>query len=444
MIGVVLAEKFRVERLLGEGGYGVVYAGTHLGLAEPIAVKFLKVESTGAEQFAREARILFSLAHPAIVRMYDVGEVQRGMARVPWVVLELLSGPTLEEELVTRRAQGRHFTVQELQRLFLPILDGLAFAHGRGIAHRDIKPANIVLSRPSPGREEPKLLDFGTARSQAAAFQTSAGHTGFTPLYAAPEQWDPTISQPGAATDVYAMGLTMLECASLQRAFAGADNVGALMRAVMSGTGRPSLMSARPDLPPALHAVIERATAVNPQARFRDAGELRVATEQALSGMAASGGLGGGASAGEPRSKHGAAGVCGEHDQRAVRGVAAHVRAAHAGAAHASAGGRKKWGGHCGAGGVAGGAAAGGGRCGACGRGLRAVVQRGEAERGGRGLHAARGGGAFASHGAAQGRVRHGERGQGDASAPHGGGRVLAEDAALERRAHGGPDGASP
>ena len=289
MSGVVLAEKFRVERLLGEGGHGVVYAGTHLLLNAPIAVKFLKVESAGAEQFLREARILFSLSHPAIVRMYDVGEVARtpghgaaAGARMPWVVLELLSGPTLEAELDVRRAQRRHFTAAELRAIFIPVLDGLAFAHARGVMHRDIKPANILLSRPSPGREEPKILDFGTARSQASAFQAAAGNTGFTPLYAAPEQWDSSIAQPSPATDVYSVALTMLECATLERAFGDADGVGALMRAVMSGAGRPPLRSRRPDLPPALHEVLDRAMGVYPTARFRDAGELRVAVEQAL------------------------------------------------------------------------------------------------------------------------------------------------------------------
>ncbi len=282
MMGVVLAEKFRVERLLGEGGHGVVYAGTHLLLNAPIAVKFLKVESGAAEQFVREARILFSLSHPAIVRMYDVGELPRGNTRMPWVVLELLSGPTLEAELASRRTQRRHFTAAELRAIFNPVLEGLAFAHARGVTHRDIKPANILLSRPSPGREEPKILDFGTARSQAVAFQAAAGNTGFTPLYAAPEQWDASIAQPSPATDVYSVALTILECATLERAFGGADDVGALLRAVMSGAGRPHLMSKRPDLPPALHEVLDRAMGVYPTARYRDAGELRAALEQAL------------------------------------------------------------------------------------------------------------------------------------------------------------------
>jgi hypothetical protein len=289
VVGQVLAGKFRVERLLGEGGFGVVYAGKHLVLDAPIAIKFVKIDgfatdpAGAAEEYLREARILFSLSHPAIVRMYDVGALQRGPLPEPWVVLELLTGPTLDQEIAQRRAQGRHFSAAELGQIFDPILDGLAFAHGRGILHRDLKPSNLALSRADTGRLEPKLLDFGTARSQLAAFQSSVGKTGFTPLYGAPEQWDPSIAPPSPATDVYAVALSLLEAATLQRPHSSADSLPAIMRAVLAGTGRPSLAQARPDLPPALDGVLQRAMAVHPSQRFRDAGELRGALAAALS-----------------------------------------------------------------------------------------------------------------------------------------------------------------
>jgi serine/threonine-protein kinase len=198
------------------------------------------------------------------------------------VVLELLSGPTLEQEISVRRRQGRHFSGNELLGIFEPILDGLAFAHGRGIMHRDIKPSNIVLSRGASGALEPKILDFGTARTQLSALQTSLGKTGFTPLYGAPEQWDPGIAPPTLATDVYALGLTLLECATLQRPHAAADSLPAIMRAVLGGTGTARVAEARPDLPRALDEVVARALAVQPAQRFRDASELRAALRAAL------------------------------------------------------------------------------------------------------------------------------------------------------------------
>ena len=290
VVGVVLAEKFRVDRLLGEGGFGVVYAGVHLVLGEPIAVKFIKIEglvsdpSRAAEEYLREARILFSLSHPAIVRMYDVGALERGTVRTPWVVLELLSGPTLEQEISQRRGQGRQWSAAELLEIFDPILDGLAFAHGRGIMHRDIKPSNVLLSRAASGRLEPKLVDFGTARSQISVFQESIGKTGFTPLYGAPEQWDPSIGPPTPATDVYALGLTLLECATLRRPHGAADSLPAIMRAVMEGAGDRGLSALRPDLGPSLGSVVERALARHPSQRFGDARELRAAVGAVLAG----------------------------------------------------------------------------------------------------------------------------------------------------------------
>lgn len=149
--------------------------------------------------------------------------------------MKLLSGPTLEQEISQRRQQARHWSARELEEIFDPILDGLAFAHGRGIMHRDIKPSNVLLSRAASGKLEPKLVDFGTARTQLSVFEPSIGKTGFTPMYGAPEQWDKSIGPPSPATDVYALGLTLLECASLQRPHGSADSLPAIMRALMGG-----------------------------------------------------------------------------------------------------------------------------------------------------------------------------------------------------------------
>ena len=294
VIGVVLADKFRVERLLGEGGYGVVYAGTHLVLGAPIAVKLLKVDlqssdaSRIADEYLREARILFSLSHPAIVRMYDVGALERRGAHIPWVVLELLTGPTLEQEIATRRQHGRHFSGAELREMFEPVLEGLAFAHERGILHRDLQPSNIVLSRAPSGKLEPKLLDFGTARSLTSVFESAVGKTGFTPLYGAPEQWDPKIGPPSPATDVYALALTLAEAATLEKTNRAEDGLPAIVSAIMSGANVPSLAAKRPDLPAALQALLARALAVQPAHRFRDGAELRAVFAAALSANAVS------------------------------------------------------------------------------------------------------------------------------------------------------------
>src|SRR5438128_2442343 len=126
LVGTTIADKFRVERVLGEGGFGVVYGGTHLLLNAPIAIKCLKPQGVApaqrehaAQAFLREARILFSLGHPSIVRLYDVGVLPVG--HVPYAVLELLSGATLQDEITTRRAANRPFTKDELASIFVPI-----------------------------------------------------------------------------------------------------------------------------------------------------------------------------------------------------------------------------------------------------------------------------------------------------------------------------------
>lgn len=285
VLGLVLADKYRVDRLVGEGGFGVVYAGTHLVLGLPIAIKLIKIDPTAsasgreAEAFVREARILFGLSHPNIVRMYDVGQIDLPGGRTPWFALELLSGPTLDREIAERRAQRRPMSAAELAQLFDPLLDGLAHAHTRGIVHRDLKPSNVALARADSGKLEPKLLDFGTAR---ADFQTVAGTTGFTPLYAAPEQWDRAVGPTSPATDVFSMGLTILEACTLERPHGRADTLGEILRAVMDPTSRARLAHARPDLPPALDAVLLRATAVRPEDRFPNAAALRQAFDAAL------------------------------------------------------------------------------------------------------------------------------------------------------------------
>ncbi|MBL8612500.1 MAG: protein kinase, partial [Myxococcales bacterium] len=175
------------------------------------------------------------------------------------------------------RRAGRHMSASDLRATFEPILDALAFAHARGVLHRDIKPSNIVLARAPSGALEPKLVDFGTARVQAAAFHTSAGNTGFTPLYGAPEQWEPSLGAPSPATDVYSLGLTILEAATLERPHAQADGLPAIMRAALGGTGHPSLSRSRADLGLGLDAFARRATAVSPSARFQSGAEMKAA-----------------------------------------------------------------------------------------------------------------------------------------------------------------------
>jgi eukaryotic-like serine/threonine-protein kinase len=280
LVGTVIADKFRVERVLGEGGFGVVYAGTHLVLGLPVAIKCLKTGDPAA--FLREARILFTLTHPAIVRLFDAGVVPG--RNIPYAALELLTGPTLLDDIEKRAPMKRQYGREEIAAIFGTILEGVAHAHEHGIVHRDLKPSNIMLVGDAV-KPHPKVLDFGTARDAVAALDTmnaaSLG-SGFTPLYAAPEQWDRARGQVSPRTDVYALGVTLAEMCLLAHPFPAPQSLSAIMHDTLDETRRPRIALARPDLPAELEAVVIRALRVRPEERHANARELLLDLRSAL------------------------------------------------------------------------------------------------------------------------------------------------------------------
>src|SRR4051812_41528585 len=158
--GDVIAGRYRLVRKLGEGGMGVVWVAHALTLGVDVAIKLMRAGMTdvdAASRMAREAQATATLAHPAIVRVFDHGTTALGD---PFLVMELVEGETLGA-LLTR--EKKLDVIQALQ-LTLPLLDGLRCAHERGIVHRDIKPENVLLARDPLGRVQPKLLDFGIAK----------------------------------------------------------------------------------------------------------------------------------------------------------------------------------------------------------------------------------------------------------------------------------------
>lgn len=287
LVGKVIADKLRVERVLGEGGYGVVYAGTHLLLGVSVAIKCLKPVGHAPEEklaaieaFLRESRILFGLSHPAIVRLYDAGVVAD--AGVPYAVLELLGGITLADDIAARAPTRRHYGREELVAVFGTILEGVAFAHERGIVHRDLKPTNLMLVAEG-SRVQPKVLDFGTARATVDVAPAGGSlPAGFTPLYAAPEQWDRARAPVGPPTDVYALGLTLAEMCLLRYPYDANLGMGAILRDTLDEKARPRIADERPDLPSAIEEVVLRALRVRPEERFADAREMRAAFRAAM------------------------------------------------------------------------------------------------------------------------------------------------------------------
>jgi len=197
--GLVLDNRYRLERPLGEGGMGTVWVGTQLALQREVAVKSL--HSTAPAQrtrLRREALALAAVHHPAIVEVYDYGETAGGM---PYVVMELVRG----ESIAARLDRVGAFSAEDAVILVLPLLEGLAVAHRAGVVHRDIKPDNVVLTA-GPSGLLAKLLDFGIARVERSVdgrLTTDGSFVG-TPAYMAPEQMRG--GETDERVDVWGMG----------------------------------------------------------------------------------------------------------------------------------------------------------------------------------------------------------------------------------------------
>jgi serine/threonine-protein kinase len=225
--------------------------------------------------------VLFSLTHPNIVRLYDVGTIALASATstptpIPYVVLEFINGVPLDQEIALRQSnRGPHFSRDELLTIFDQVLDAMSFAHEHGVTHRDIKPSNIMLIRAQSGIIA-KVVDFGIARVTSIVPDASTGAAPFTPRYAAPEQWDPTLGIVGPLSDIFALGLLLVETASLCPALPG-QSLTELLNAVMNPQRRLALRPLRPDLPADLETIANLATRTRPEERIRSAKELRSA-----------------------------------------------------------------------------------------------------------------------------------------------------------------------
>ncbi len=258
LVGVELAAKYRVDALVAEGGFGVVYAGHDLRLRVAVAIKLLKHGAAEGdtqrrafeETFLNEARTVARLRHPNIVRVHDLGVTQApDGANVPWMAMEWLEGATLQAELKRRRdARGTAAAMSPPQAVALlrPVIEAVAYAHEQGVVHRDIKPANIMLV---PGRRGavPYVLDFGVAkafapddrRSRSGETETgAAGAVGFTAAYAAGEQIART--RTGPWTDVHALALILSELLVGHRVYEGDDQAALLVCALREPRPTPA------------------------------------------------------------------------------------------------------------------------------------------------------------------------------------------------------------
>ena len=204
--GQRVAERYLLQEVLSTGGMGVLFRALDEATGERVAVKMLKpeyaLEPNRVARFVRETRIAAELRHPNLVTMLEVWTDE---AAVPFLIMELLEGRSLAQELDARGV----LPLDEALSIALPIIDALAAAHAVGIIHRDIKPSNIFLYRDGAGRTVPKLLDFGIAKWQDD-FETQTGFVLGTPGYMAPEQ--AMLGECSPATDVWGVGAVLYRC----------------------------------------------------------------------------------------------------------------------------------------------------------------------------------------------------------------------------------------
>lgn len=280
--GRVLDGKYRIDGFLTRGGMGAVYRATHVLLDKPVAVKLIKPELVSSpdivKRFQREARAAAQLSHPNIVTVHDLGQADDGTL---YIVMELVHGESLKAII---KNEGP-FAPSRAIEITRQICDGLALAHSQNVVHRDLKPQNVVVCQEPSGREVPKLLDFGIAKTfePDSTALTSTGMVLGTPQYMSPEQAKGLAVD--ARSDLYSLGIVLYEMLVGKVPFDDNSVPAVLVKHVSEPPQPPSEI--RPGLAPELEAVVLRCLEKDPDSRFRDATELASALERAQAETAA-------------------------------------------------------------------------------------------------------------------------------------------------------------
>jgi serine/threonine-protein kinase len=273
----MLLGKYRIERVIGMGGMGVVVSATHVQLDERVAIKFLLPNAMANEEvvtrFMREARAAAKIRSEHVARVSDVGTMETGE---PYMVMEFLQGQDVAELLRVRRQLPPSEAVEHVMQA----CEALAEAHALGIVHRDLKPANLFVAQRADGGTTIKVLDFGISKLSAGigavvdnSLTTTQAVLG-SPLYMSPEQMKASRDVDGRS-DLWSMGVTLYEMVTGRPPFDG-ETVTALCAQVFQESP-PEIGPLAPDCPAGLQAVIMRCLQKAPGDRFANVAELTAA-----------------------------------------------------------------------------------------------------------------------------------------------------------------------
>jgi serine/threonine-protein kinase len=272
--GEVIAAKFEVERVLGEGGMGVVLAARHIQLGQRVAIKFMHAESardpSAAARFLREARAAVALTSEHVTRVLDVGTLESG---APYMVMEYLAGVDLGDVL---KSHGP-LAIEDAVGILLQACEAIGEAHAVGIVHRDLKPSNLFVTTRRDGMTVVKVLDFGI--SKTVDFNTVGVENNLTasglvmgsPCYMSPEQVR-SAKAVDARADIWALGAIAFEIVTGVRPFEG-ETLGETFARILTDAA-PTVKQFRPDVPDGFSAVVAQCLERRLEVRVQSIGEL--------------------------------------------------------------------------------------------------------------------------------------------------------------------------
>jgi len=255
------ASQYEILGELGRGGMSTVYKARQIALDRIVALKVVPREFTHDKDFVarlrREAQSSAKLSHPNIVTTYDVGE----MGGYPYITLEYLSGGTLSEYI---HKHGK-LSEDQIKKIIIPILEGLSYAHAKGIVHRDIKSSNIMFNE----HQHPILMDFGIARSTEGTKLTKTGTTIGTPEYMSPEQ--AMGKETDLSSDLYSIGVVLYEMANCNVPFKADTAFGVIHKVVNE---EPDLSQLQGAYSESFSSTITKLLYKNPEQRFQNAQDI--------------------------------------------------------------------------------------------------------------------------------------------------------------------------